>query len=150
MPRIGKGQRALNSAHNHRDEMERILADPWMSRYLPASARDWFDAQLRKDRFYLYSKEERRVLAEIIEEMKPFSGFGGYSISELIDMGRPNKWDGDEDTEKFIDGLVADRPDALPLRMLRQLVNVCRMSTPLPPFEGEFALPPDVADHWAY
>jgi hypothetical protein len=69
---LGKAQRALNRAHDHRAEIEGLLADPWMQRYLPESFLDWADCQLRKDRFYLFSKDEHRIVAEVIEEMKPW------------------------------------------------------------------------------
>ena len=144
MPRIGKGQRALNRAHQHRDEIEGMLADPWTRSYLPGSALDWFDSQLRKDRFYQYSKDEHRVLAEIIDEMKPLGGFGGFSIVELIAVATQCKADcGDDDTEQYVDRFDVDRPTELPLCHLRRLVNICRLRMTLPPFDGAFAVPPD-------
>ena len=146
MARIGKGQRALNRAHDHREEIERLLADPWMRRYLPESFLDWAESQLRKDTFYLFSKDEHRIVAEVIEEMKPLSGFDGYSVRELIVEAVLCKHDCDETTEQYIDQLAADQPAELPLRNLRSLVGICRLRMPLPPFGSEFATADDPGD----
>jgi hypothetical protein len=146
LARIGKGQRALNRAHDHREEIERLLADPWMQRYLPQSFLDWADCQLRKDRFYLFSKDERRIVAEVIEEMKPVGGFAGYSVRELIVVAVLCKADCDETTEQYIDQLAADQPAELPLRHLRGLVRICRLRMSLPRFDAEFATPDDPGD----
>jgi hypothetical protein len=146
LARIGKGQRALNRAHDYRDEIERMLADPWTRRYLPGSALDWFDSELRKNRFHLYTKEERRVFGEIVDEMKPFRGFGGLSIGDLIAVAVLGKANCAPDTEQYIDQLAADRPTELPLHHLRCLVNICRLTIWLPPFDGEFAIPSDPGD----
>jgi hypothetical protein len=147
MARIGKGQRALDRAHRHREEIERLLADPWTRRYLPESFLDWADSQLRKDRFYRYSKEEHRVVAEVIQEMKPLGGFADYPIQELIQVAELCKADcGDVDTEQYIDELAADQPTELPLRHLRRLVGICRLRMSLPPFDAEFAIAPDASD----
>jgi hypothetical protein len=143
LARIGKGQRALNRAHDHREEIERLLADPWMQRYLPESFLDWADCQLRKDRFYLFSKDERRIVAEVIEEMKPLGGFADYSVRELIVVAVLCKHDCDETTEQYIDQLAADQPAELPLRHLRRLVGICRLRMSLPSFDAEFATPDD-------
>jgi hypothetical protein len=93
LARIGKAQRALYRAHQHREEVERLLADPWTRRYLPDSFLDFADTQLQKDRFYRYSKEEHRVVAEVIGEMRPLGGFGGYSVAELIAVAQLSKAD---------------------------------------------------------
>jgi hypothetical protein len=146
LARIGKGQRALNRAHDHREEIEKLLADPWMQRYLPQSFLDWADCQLRKDRFYLFSKDERRIVAEVIEEMKPLGGFAGYSVRELIAVAVLCKSDCDETTEQYIDQLAADQPAELPLRHLRGLAGICRLRMPLPRFDAEFATPDDPGD----
>jgi len=144
--RIGKGQRALNRAHQHREEIERLLGDRWTRRYLPGSFLDWADSQLRKDRFYLFSKDERRIVAEVIEEMKPLAGFGGHLVEELIPVAEACKADCDEDTQQYIEQLAADRPTELPQRHLRRLVGICRLRMSLPPFDVEFAVAPDPGD----
>jgi hypothetical protein len=65
VPRIGKAQRALNKALDHRDAIEEYLADPWTKGYLRLSALEFLSSLLRKDRFYLFSKDKIRVFNEI-------------------------------------------------------------------------------------
>ena len=50
MPRVGKGQRALDRAHQHREALERLLAN---ADDLRDWFRDWAESQLRRDRFYI-------------------------------------------------------------------------------------------------
>ena len=84
MPRIGKGQKALDRALKHREDIERLLATtpPWALRgwFL-----DWAESQLRRDRFYLFSEDEHAVLAkELSSRMKPCEGWGGYTVDQLV------------------------------------------------------------------
>jgi hypothetical protein len=140
MPRIGKAQRTLNRAHDHRDRIEELLEGTWFRRYGRPSALNFIDGQLRTDRFHIFTKDQRRVIDEIIEETRPYSGFEGYTISELIDLAILCKPDcAYQETETFIDALAEDRPTELPIWVLRQLVNICRLRELLPPFRDEFA-----------
>jgi hypothetical protein len=84
MPRISKGQRALDRALKHREDIERLLATTphWMLRgwFL-----DWAEGQLRRDRFYLFSENEHAVLAkELSSRMTPCEGWGGYTVAQLV------------------------------------------------------------------
>ena len=53
MARIGKAQRALDRAHEHRQKIEQLLAKPDCLRpwFL-----DWAESQLKRDLFYIYSE----------------------------------------------------------------------------------------------
>ncbi len=144
MKRTGKAQRALNRAHDHRDAIEEMLADPWTRKYLRESAIDWFEGQLRKNRFYIYSKDEHRVLAEIIDEMQPVRGFGGMQVGELIDLAASCRADvGYIEDEAYIDELVRDRPTELPVHHVRRLASICRLRFLMPRVEWEYPLPID-------
>ena len=84
MPRIGKGQKALDRALKHREDIERLLATtpPWALRgwFL-----DWTESQLRRDRFYLFSENEHAVLAkELSSRMTPCEGWGGCTVDQLV------------------------------------------------------------------
>jgi hypothetical protein len=139
MARIGKAQRALNRALDHRDRMEALVADQWFRRYALDSAFYFIESLLRTDRFHLFTKDQRRVFDEIVEEMKPYSSFAGYTISELIDIAILCKSDcAYQETETFIDALSTERPTELPLWVIKQLVCICRLREPLPRFSEEF------------
>jgi hypothetical protein len=120
MPRIGKAQRALDRAHQHRETIERLLADPdpLRSWFL-----DWAESQLRRDRFYIYSDAEHAVLAKELESMKPVAGFAGYTISELIRAATIYHADCDLEDHEFLDMLTRRQPAALPRWQLLRLVD---------------------------
>jgi hypothetical protein len=63
MAHTGKGQKALDGAHKHREDIERLLATTpgWAWR---GWLQDWAEGQLRRDRFYLFSDKEHAVLAK--------------------------------------------------------------------------------------
>ncbi len=60
MARTSKAQRALDRAHEHREALERLIAN---ADDLRDWFRDWAESQLRRDRFYIYSDAEHAVLA---------------------------------------------------------------------------------------
>ena len=131
MARIGKAQRALDRAHEHREAIERLLVK---ADHLRDWFRDWAESQLRRDRFYVYSDAEHAVLAKELDRMKPHTGFAGYSIGELIDAAVAFSSDCDLHDEEFLNGLRAERPSELPRWQLLRLVGICRRvaGVPLP------------------
>jgi hypothetical protein len=123
MARIGKAQRALDRAHEHREALEQLLAT---SDRLRDWFRDWAESQLRKDRFYIYSDTEHAVRDKELDRMKPHAGFAGYSIRELINAASAFSRDCDPPDEEFLDKLRAERPVELPRWQLLRLFNICR------------------------
>ena len=61
MARIGKAQRALDRAHEHRQKIEQLLAEPDCLRpwFL-----DWAESQLKRDRFTSIPKPSTRCWRE--------------------------------------------------------------------------------------
>jgi hypothetical protein len=131
MARIGKGQRALDRAHEHREAIERLIANPQQlsDRFL-----DWADSQLRRDRFYIYSEKEHAYLARELERMRPFDGFDGFTIRELVLAAMTYRADCDLPDQEFLDRLNTTQPTKLPLWQLMWLVGICRhiAGVPLP------------------
>jgi hypothetical protein len=123
MARVGKAQRALDRAHEHREALEHLLAN---ADRLRDWFRDWAESQLRRDRFYIYSDAEHAVLAEEMDRLKPHAGFAGYSIDEMIDAAAAFSADCDLPDEEFMDKLRAERPSELPRWQLLRLVGICR------------------------
>jgi hypothetical protein len=145
--RIGKAQRVLDRALDHRDRIEELIAKPWFRRHARPSALNFIESQLRKDCFYLFTKDQRRVIDEIVAEMRPYSGFAGTTIDELIDMAVLCKADcAYYETETWIDALNEERPVELPLCAIKHLVSICRLRFSLPDFSDEFADAPDRGD----
>jgi hypothetical protein len=135
MPRVGKGQRALDRAHEHREALERLLAD---ADQLRDWFRDWAESQLRRDRFYVYSDAEHAVLAKELDRLKPHTGFAGYNIDELINAAAAFSGDCDLPDEEFLNKLRAERPSELPRWQLLRLVSICRHVAGLPlPFQQD-------------
>jgi len=125
MPRMGKGQRALDRAHEHREKIERLLAAAphWQFRdwFL-----DWTGSQLRRDRFYVYSDREHAVLTNQLNRMRRVEGFGGYSVAELINIALTYRADCAEEDDSLLAILKRERPSELPLWLALRLVGICR------------------------
>ena len=135
MARRGKAQRTLDRAHEHRETIERLLAN---ADHLRDWFRDWAESQLRRDRFYIYSDAEHSVLSKELDRMKPHAGFVGYSVSELIDAASAFSTDCDLPDEEFLTKLRTERPSVLPRWQLLRLVGICRHVAGLPlPFQED-------------
>jgi hypothetical protein len=97
MPRIGKGQKALDRAHKHREDIEHLLATTphWMLRgwFL-----DWAEGQLR----------------------------GGYRVDDLVRAAAAYRADCTEEDEELLSILQRDKPAKLPLWLMLRLVGICR------------------------
>ena len=98
MARTSKAQRALDRAHEHREALERLIAN---ADDLRDWFRDWAESQLRRDRFYIYSDAEHAVLANELDRMKPHTGFAGYSVGDLINAAMAFSSDCDLPDEEF-------------------------------------------------
>ena len=66
------------------------------------------------------------MLARELAEMKLLGGFDGLTVPELVRAAMAYRADCDPESEEFLDGVVAERPNELPLWQLKQLVAVCR------------------------
>ena len=125
MPRVGKGQKALDRAHKHREDIEHLLATTphWMLRgwFL-----DWAEGQLRRDRFYVYTDKERAVLAKERSRMRPCDGWGGYRVDDLVRAAAAYRADCTEEDEELLAILQRDKPAKLPLWLMLRLVGICR------------------------
>ena len=126
MPRIGKGQKALDRALKHREDIERLLATtpPWALRgwFL-----DWTESQLRRDRFYLFSENEHAVLAkELSSRMTPCEGWGGYTVDQVVRAALSYRADCSEEDDELLTILQRERPSELPLWLMLRLVGICR------------------------
>ena len=123
MARIGKAQRALDRAHEHRQKIEQLLAEPDCLRpwFL-----DWAESQLKRDRFYIYSETEHAVLERELERLKPYRGFAGYGIDELLRAATGYCADCDLDDQEFLERLNRRQPPQLPQWQLLHLVGICR------------------------
>jgi hypothetical protein len=142
MARIGKGQKALDRAHKHRDNIEALLAitPRW-------ALRDWFldwtESQLRRDRFYIFSDKEHAVLErEVSLRLKPCVAWGDYTLPELLRTALAYRADCCEEDEDMLVMLEAEKPSTVPLWQMRWLVGLCRhvAGLPIPHIELEDAL----------
>ncbi len=137
MARIGKAQRRLDRAHEHRATTERLLADP---RHLRGWFLDWAESELRRDPFYIYSEAEHALLARELEKMRLYPGFGGYTVDELVQAAAAYRADCDLADEEFLDSLISERPTELPQWQLLRLVGICRRVAGVPlPFQEDLA-----------
>jgi hypothetical protein len=125
MPRIGKGQKALDHAHKHREDIEHLLgATP--HRMLRGWFLDWAEGQLRRDRFYVYTDKEHAVLAKELSRMRPSDGWGGYTVDDLVRAAATYRADCTDEDDELLAILQREKPSALPLWLLLRLVGICR------------------------
>jgi hypothetical protein len=70
-------------------------------------------------------------------EMKPFGGFAGYSVIELLSTALDFLAECDRKDAQFLERLAATQPTELPLAELKWLVGICRhvARKPLPRFD---------------
>jgi hypothetical protein len=131
MPRIGKGQKALDRAHKHREDIEHLLATTphWMLRgwFL-----DWAEGQLRRDRFYVYTDREHAVLVNELSQMRPCDGWGGYTVDDLVCAAAAYRADCTEEDDQLLAILQREKPAAMPLWLMLWLVGICRHVAGLP------------------
>jgi hypothetical protein len=125
MPRIGKGQKALDRALKHREDIEHLLATTphWMLRdwFL-----DWAESQLRRDRFYVYTDKEHAVLAKERSGMRPCDGCDGYTVDDLVGAAAAYRADCPEEDDELLAILLREKPAELPLWLMLRLVGICR------------------------
>ena len=122
MARVGKAQRALDRAHEHRQKIEQVLAEPDCLRpwFL-----DWAESQLKRDRFYIYSETEHAVLEIELERLKPYRGFAGYGIDELLRAATGYCADCDLDDQAFLERL---KPRLSHNRTARSFVLITKLN----------------------
>ena len=87
---------------------------------------DWAESQLKRDRFYIYSETEHAVLERELERLKPYRGFAGYGIDELLRAATGYCADCDLDDQEFLERLNRRQPPQLPQWQLLHLVGICR------------------------
>jgi hypothetical protein len=125
MPRIGKGQRALDRAHEFRKKLERSLAET-PRKHLSDWFIDWAESELRRDRFYLYSDKEHAVLDRQLLRLQPVTEFGDYTIDELLHIAATYSVDCGEEDKELLTEFIRERPSELPLWLALRLVSICR------------------------
>jgi hypothetical protein len=77
-----------------------------------------------------------RILARENAAMRPFGGYCGYSVSELLNTALDVLAECDRKDAAFLERLAAAQPTELPLAELKWLIGICRhvARKPLPRF----------------
>jgi hypothetical protein len=89
---------------------------------------DWLESELRRHPLYTPSEKESAVLARLHQNTKQFTGWDGYTVSELIKTAHAYRMDDDEWDEKFIEKLHRRGATTLRLREMARLVRLCRLA----------------------
>jgi hypothetical protein len=90
---------------------------------------DWLESQLfRRPPLYLPSEKEEAVLARMRRDGAPFTGWDGYTASELIKSAYAYRMDCDKWDDKFLEGLHGRGATTLRLREMARLVRLCRVA----------------------
>jgi hypothetical protein len=133
--RITKAQRARNRADEFRSAVAELLqADVIWT----AWEENWLVSESRRRPDYIFSEKEHAVLDRMRDTASgPFTGYDAYTVTELIAIAYPWRFDLDEDGEEFLETLHEKMPAGLRKRPLRRLVGICRS------FEG-LDLPRDI------
>ncbi len=122
--RITKAQRARNRADEFRSTVAELLQSDviWT-----AWEENWLVSESRRRPDYIFSEKEHAVLDRMRDTASgPFTGYGAYTVAELITIAYPWRFDLDEDGEEFLETLHEKMPAGLRKRPLRRLVGICR------------------------
>lgn len=94
---------------------------------------NFIETQLRRSDDYIFSPDQRKVLNRLIAAATLFSSYSGYSVSELIRMAYPYRFERDllED-EQFLEDHYNKGTTALPVRLVRYLASLYRRRELLP------------------
>lgn len=133
--RITKAQRARNRADEFRSTVAELLQSDviWS-----AWEENWFVSESRRKLDYIFSEKEHAVLDRMrVAASGPFTGYGEYTVTELIAIAYQWRFQLDEDGEEFLETLHKTALAGLRMRPLRRLVGICRS------FEG-LDLPHDI------
>jgi hypothetical protein len=136
--RITKAQRARDRADEFRSTIATLLQSDiiWS-----AWEENWLVSESRRQADYIFSEMEHAVLDRMrVTASGPFSSYGEYTVTELIAIAYPWRFELDEEGEEFLETLHKAAPAGLRRRPLRRLVGICRS------FEG-LDLPHDIDTH---
>jgi hypothetical protein len=87
---------------------------------------DWLESEARRAPDYIYSENERGVLAQLIFDSATFIQYADYTVPELIAIAHPHRAELDEDGQGFVEKLhVWDAAD-LKRRQIKWLAGICR------------------------
>lgn len=89
---------------------------------------DWLDTEAARRDDYVYTDKERIILNQILAAAKPFEGYNGWSVMDLLRIVYRYRGDLDEDNEEFVERLWRLQPKMLPVRQLCRLVDLARMT----------------------
>jgi len=122
--RITKAQRAQNRADEFRSTVAELLQSDviWT-----AWEENWLVSESRRRTDYIFSEKEHAVLDRMRDTASgPFTGYCDYTVSELIAIAYPWRFDLDEEGQDFLEALHEKMPTGLRKRPLRRLVGICR------------------------
>jgi hypothetical protein len=122
--RITKAQREQAKA----DEFRRIASSLLHLRHNDWNdwEYEWLHDEVRRRPLYIYTEREHEILDKLSVLSKSFTDFGGYTITELIAIAYPFRFDLDEDDQQFLEKLYGWRSTELRLRQTRRLARICR------------------------
>lgn len=89
---------------------------------------DWLDSEAARRDDYVYTDKERIILNQILAAAKPFEGYNGWSVMDLLRIVYRYRADLDEDNEEFVEHHWRLQPKMLPVRQLCRLVGLARMT----------------------
>jgi pimeloyl-ACP methyl ester carboxylesterase len=97
---------------------------------------DWQESQIRRPPLYIYSEKEHAVLASMRRDATQFTGWDGYTASELIKSAHAYHLDYNERDQEFIERLHRRGATTLRLREMARLVRLCGIAgVPLATFD---------------
>ena len=105
--RITKAQREQAKA----DEFRRIASSLLNLRHNDWNdwEYEWLHDEVRRRPLYIYTEREHEILDKLSVLSKSFTEFGGYTITELIAIAYPFRFDLDEDDQEFLEKLYGWR-----------------------------------------
>jgi hypothetical protein len=93
---------------------------------------EWLLDQARRPADYEYSDKQWAYLRRLVARTKTFTQYAGYTVSDLLAIAYPARFDLDEGSQEFVERLHRWNAKDLKVRQIRVLAAICRSFEDIP------------------
>jgi hypothetical protein len=93
---------------------------------------DWLLDQAQRPTDYEYTDKQEAVLKRLVARTRTFTQYAGYTVSELMAIAYPGRFDVDEGNKDFVETVYRWNAKDLKVRQIRILAGICRSFEDIP------------------